>query len=60
MDAEVDMVWLVNDTFVVVDRIVVKARSIESQHGVPSVNGEPRHGSMERMVVGDVQLPHAH
>ncbi len=54
------MVWLVNDTFVVVDRIVVKARSIESQHGVPSVNGEPRHGSMERMVVGDVQLPHAH
>jgi hypothetical protein len=54
MDAEVDMVQLVNDTFFVVDLIATEARNIESQHGVATINGEPRHGSIEMMVVGDL------
>ncbi len=60
MDAKVDMAWLVNDTFVVANQIVIKAHSTKSQHGVPSANGEPRHGSMEILIVGDVQLLHIH
>jgi hypothetical protein len=60
LDAEVDMVRLVNDTFVVVVvQIAIKARNIKSQHGVASENGEPRHVSLGMMVVGDVQLAYA-
>jgi hypothetical protein len=44
MDAEVDMVQLVNDIVVVVDYIIIEAHNTKSQHGVPSENGEPRHG----------------
>lgn len=60
MDAEVDMAWLVNDTFVVVNQIVIEAHRTKSQHKVPSANGKPRHGSMETLIVGDVQLLHVH
>ncbi len=54
------MVQWVDVTFVVVDQIAIKVHNIESQNGVANANGEPRHGSMEMIVVGDVQLPRAH